>query len=598
MKSTLDPAKVNVGQASLAALAPHIESVMRKLETGVYPTEATTCFCGSLHSGHTITERDRYMIPHRMVLCPDCSLIRANPRMTTAAYKEFYNTEYRPLYDTWSFGEDPIARFDMAIFQKTAIEQGSGFMNFLEYFNIKPKVVVDIGSNLGGMLQPLKEHGVKCYGVEVYEHGLEFSTAQGIPTFRTIEEVVAAGVKADVIIMHDVVEHLSDLNDIKKVIPLLAPDGYFYTYTPGLFNKQLKLNKVWQNAHTYQFISATLNYVMESLGFEACYRDEEIVALWQYRGNSAERLVRPTEWITYIKEHLEQKPKRRLPPIHCINKFDVETQQSNACEVLALGLPSLEDQICAHHGVAMVVAGGPSVNGEIETIRRMQAEGVKLFVIERMYPWCHIHDIHPDYVVVLDSSEDVEEGFTHLQPGVTYLLSTSAYHKSVKRLKESGATCYIFSNLNPYLKIQELWYKYGYKDITVLASGGSVALSSLTLAMTLGFDDVHLFGVDLKITKKGLDYAEGIAGKGVPRDYSLIYVTDRDTGKEKEIMTCLPFISFTQQFFRLAETGRQVGLLKAVTVHGDSLINDMWDGKWIEPDKPLEELDNGKRDIG
>jgi len=58
-------------------------------------------------------------------------------------------------------------------------------------------------------------------------------------------------------------------------------------------------------------------------------------------------------------------------------------------------------------------------------------------------------------------------------------------------------------------------------------------------------------------------------------------------------LTCLSFISFAQQFFKMTEQSRKRGSIKSVAIHGDSLINDMWDGKFIEETK--EELAHGER---
>ena len=90
---------------SPAIPAEAIAQVCAKLADGRYPTESVRCFCGAEFDDLGFTTHDRYFIPHRMVLCQACALIRATPRMTPAAYHEFYNTEYRPIYDGWEFGE-------------------------------------------------------------------------------------------------------------------------------------------------------------------------------------------------------------------------------------------------------------------------------------------------------------------------------------------------------------------------------------------------------------------------------------------------------------------------------------------------------------
>ena len=74
----------------------YVHQIITKLMDGTYPTEETKCFCGiDPPNDSVLIENDRYAIPHRMVLCENCLLIRANPRMTKEAYAEFYNNEYQ-----------------------------------------------------------------------------------------------------------------------------------------------------------------------------------------------------------------------------------------------------------------------------------------------------------------------------------------------------------------------------------------------------------------------------------------------------------------------------------------------------------------------
>jgi hypothetical protein len=48
-----------------------------------------------------ITHRDRYGFPASTVACMACGLARMNPRMTSAAYAEFYQYVYRPLVSAY-----------------------------------------------------------------------------------------------------------------------------------------------------------------------------------------------------------------------------------------------------------------------------------------------------------------------------------------------------------------------------------------------------------------------------------------------------------------------------------------------------------------
>jgi len=542
--------------------AAAIAQVIEKLADGRYPTESVRCFCGADFDDLEITTRDRYFIPHRMVLCKACALIRATPRMTPAAYYEFYNTEYRPIYDGWEFAalaEDVSTRF-----MKQA-QSGFSFHQFLSYFEIKPTSMIEVGSNVGGFLSTFQEHGVTVHGIEIDARCRRDSREKGIPTLASIDEAIAFGLTGDVVVLKDVIEHFTDLEDMKKVKQLLAPNGVLYLFTPGLFMSQLNL--LWQNAHTYTFCAESLRYVMSTLGFEEIYLDEESDSLWRVT-DEPQGIEKPIAWARYAVDHLQGKAVRTLPPVRGVCKFSQSERYTAIDQNLSLGFPDIRELVQTYTGSVVIVGGGPSANTELETIRDLCRKGAKLMVIERMYPWCTAVGLHPDFVVALDGSEDVEEGFTHLQDGTIHLIGSSVHHAAVKKLV--GTTTYIYGGVQPQLKVQNLWYKHGYSKVTTIMTGASVTLACLSVSLTLGFSDLHVVGFDLKV--KDEEYAAGIAGKGVTRSYCHLEIGGKD------ITSCLSFVSFAQQFFSMMKQGATCGLLQSVQVHGDSLINDMAPG--------------------
>lgn len=545
---------------SPAIPAQAIGRVVTKLADGTYQTEPVRCFCGADFNDAVLATHDRYFIPHRNVLCRECGLIRATPRMTPAAYYQFYRNEYRPIYDGWQFGakgEDTDFRF--------MIQSGQGltFKEFLEFFDLHPQTIIDVGANTGGMLAAFQETGATVYGIEWHESGRQYGERQGIPMLRSIEEAVGLGLKADLVILRDVVEHLTDLRELLTIQQLMAKDGVLAISTPGLFHANLDL--IWQNAHTYTFVGETLRYVMSQLGFEELFLDENIDSLWVYHGEKG-HVPKPAEWCRYIVECLERTEPMTVPPLRGVNKFPASERWTNMDRNLGRQLPDIR-QHPPCEGEAIILAAGPSITGQVETIKDFQAKGGILFTIERMYPWCAKHGIRPDYVVCLDSAPDVVEGFTTLQDGVTYLMSSTVHPDAFDRI--AGQPTYIFTALNPHLKIQNLWAKYGYASVRVVNTGGSVTLCAYALAMILGFRSLHFFGFDLKVADR--DYADGVAGNGVERQYFSADV------QGKTVLTCISFISFAQQFFRMTNDAHKAGFLSSIHVHGDSLINDMAD---------------------
>ena len=566
-------------KVNLDKIKPHIASVVAKVESGEYQMEPTVCLCGGADDV-TLTTVDRYMIPHTMVMCKDCGLIRANPRMTADAYYRFYNTEYRPLYDGHEWGELGLEASDEFRFMRQG-KEGVSFKEFLDYFAVRPHTVVDIGSSFGGLLQAFRERGATVYGVEIDKGPRKFANSVHIPTTMSIDDLITLGVKADLVVLSDVIEHLTDFSILEKIPQIMNEHAHLYVDTPGLFRKDSF--ELWQNAHVWQFVGGTLEYLMGKYGYEAVFLDETIHSIWTYENRDpAHPFQGPTksnQWCQYIVEHLRNDPKRTMPPIRGVCKFTQDERVSAVRANLKQGYPDLsvlqDVREKAAPGTALILGGGPSVDEHIEEIRQRQQDGAHVFCIDRMYPWCHAHGIVPDYVVALDGCTDVVDGFAHLEPGVTYLMGTAVQPQAVELLK--GQTVYYYNApMGKWSKIQNDWLGAGYTTVTVISTGSTVVLGAYSLAQILNYPDIHFYGFDLKVPEGGKDYASAIGGVGVPREYFHIEIN------EKPILTCLSFISFAQQFFKMTEEARKRQSITAITVHGDSMINDMWDGKFVE----------------
>ncbi len=124
-----------------------IERVKRKQATGLYPTEPVACFCGN-PDGDPVVETDRYGFAHRMVCCPTCGILRANPRMTADAYQQFYEHEYRQIYDDKTDGGDDDVSFE------SSVRRGTTLKEMVQRYDCRPKVVLELGCNAGGWLKP------------------------------------------------------------------------------------------------------------------------------------------------------------------------------------------------------------------------------------------------------------------------------------------------------------------------------------------------------------------------------------------------------------------------------------------------------------
>jgi len=556
--ASVDAMAVGVGVGSKPAPAYWIHRVKSKLASGEYATEEVPCFCGATES-YPIVSRDRYGIPHQMVLCKECSLIYANPRMTKASYERFYNEEYRAIYDGWEQITDKEEAF------ACGLGAGYSIYDFISHFDIHPSVVFEIGCNMGSWLTAFKEEGAQVIGVDWGRENISFGHDKGIDVFPGgVDYLIATGQKADLIILNHVLEHFLDFEEeLTKIRSLLNPGGYLYIGVPGLYSTELPL--LFQNAHTYQFYSDSLSYLMNCSGFEEYYMDEHIASLWVLRETPMSKQFKPDKKVRDIYDYFFTDQKR-IPSIRTVNKFTYRERKENIDGVLSCRFPDINELIGSHAGQeAVILCGGPSIDEFVEKIRAMQASGCLILAIERMYQWCTKHDITPDYVVVLDACDDVNESLSELNPQTTHLLATQCQPSAAKLLV--GSKAYVFSAPQRGVDQHDYWHKNGYDRVTLINGGGSVSLQSMAIAMTLGMKTLHIFGFDCHVTQK--PYAEGISGVGV---HAASFAVDIHG---QIFHTLASYMSFAQQFFHLMDMAKRSDMLNSVKVYGDSLVNAM-----------------------
>lgn len=547
------------GEATPFSKIPfYIQQVKTKLASGEYPTDQTKCFCGS-EDDIILINQDRYTIPHRMVICKDCGILRANPRMTQTAYDHFYNDEYRPIYDAWEFAGKKNDKESIFI---NGLKDSQKLHEFIEYFDLNPKVVFDIGCNIGINLLPFKEHGVDCYGVDLNAESIAYGRTKGLNLIHgDIAELQKLGKKADFIIINHVLEHILDPEHfLAQVSGLLSPKGLLYIGVPGLFNCSPHL--VFQNAHVWQFTDDTLTYLMKCCGYEEYFTNEVINSVWAYTGDKMPKDNYPKQVFQPLQDYLSGK-ENKAPMVKTFNKFTFKERKDNIDKTLSYGYPDIQ---CLTQTMkdkeAVILGGGPSIDAYPEKIKEMQKNGVVIISIERMYQWCFKHGITPDFVLCMDASDDVVEGFTQINPKTKHILATQCLPAAFELVKEYDN--YIFSLPQRGIDQPAYWQKHGYKRVTIVNGGGSVTLASMAIAMTFGMKKIHIFGFDCHMT--GTGYADGIAGVGIQKGLFTVAIEGRD------FITNSSYLSFMQQFFLLYGLGKENKLLEDVKIYGDSMV--------------------------
>ena len=194
-----------------------------------------------------------------VVQCIRCGLVSAIPAIEPEEIVE----NYRQVVDEAYLREEPARR-----------ELFEDFVSQIEAFAPSGKRLLEVGSNVGLFLAVAGEHGWRASGIEPSKWSVEEGLARFGVDLRqgTIEDLDAARDSADVIVMLDVLEHLTDpLAALKKLRGMINDEGLLVLSTVNLDGLHARLrNGHWPwfiRSHLHYFGQATLAAMLQRSGF-------------------------------------------------------------------------------------------------------------------------------------------------------------------------------------------------------------------------------------------------------------------------------------------------------------------------------------------
>ena len=260
--------------------------IEQKIANGVYSfEEVPCCICGGKNF-EILSKKDHFGLCMPVVICRDCGLAQTNPRMTRESYDQFYEIEYRRLYE----GEDiPTHEFF-----KLQWEHGGEIYDYLignlAQSELKNLFVVEVGCASGGILQRFKERGNEVYGVDLDSRYLEFGRVNyGLDMeIGAIDKAVKLSRSADIVIYSHVLEHILDpITELTKLREIMKENSFLYIELPGI--KYLGVSRGYQadflrylqNAHVYHFTQTTLRNLLRKAGYDFVCGDEYIHSIFR-----------------------------------------------------------------------------------------------------------------------------------------------------------------------------------------------------------------------------------------------------------------------------------------------------------------------------
>ncbi len=208
---------------------PFIAEVKSRLRGGGYRLESSRCPCGE-REGVVISEVERYGLPLTSVLCAACGTVRFDPYLDAPSLEDFYKRFYQKMY-----GRAP----DLESYFLRQRSYGEKILAAVEGALAPGAWVFEVGCGSGGALEVFQARGYRVAGCDYSAELIDAGRRRGVRNIHhgSLTDLAGAlpGVKADLIYLHHVFEHVSDpLGFLEECRGLLAPRGQVIIVVPDV----------------------------------------------------------------------------------------------------------------------------------------------------------------------------------------------------------------------------------------------------------------------------------------------------------------------------------------------------------------------------
>jgi len=189
--------------------------------------------------------------------------------------------------------------------------------------------------------------------------------------------------------------------------------------------------------------------------------------------------IPPKEWI----------PLENVKMEGTINT-EIDIVKANVFTNVRLGFQQVEPHITNDVEV-MLVGGGPSLIKDIEKIRELREQGVKLICMNNAYQYCIDQGLSPSALVMVDARAFNSRFVTTVIPDCKYFIASQCNPEIFAKLPKEQT--YIWHTGAE--EVREILLE-NYERCYPVPGGSTVLLRAIPLFRMLGFKRFHIFGCD------------------------------------------------------------------------------------------------------
>jgi hypothetical protein len=154
-------------------------------------------------------------------------------------------------------------------------------------------------------------------------------------------------------------------------------------------------------------------------------------------------------------------------------------------------IPWLDNDICTLSGKIAIIGGAPSIKVKLDELRAFDGQilatnGTHDFLID--------NGVTPDFFFQLDARK-CNKFAQKRQGGCVYILASQCHPDSFESINPD-LLVHVEMEGFPYKRVNQIGKNKGIEAFTYISGKGTVGITSIALAYTLGFREIHLYGMD------------------------------------------------------------------------------------------------------
>lgn len=221
--------------------------------------------------------------------------------------------------------------------------------------------------------------------------------------------------------------------------------------------------------------------------------------------------------------------------------------------------------------VAIIVAGGPSLNSMEKKIVEAQWKGGKIIALNGAYNWCIDHNIRPSAMIMLDAREFNSRFVEIPVEGCHYLIAAQAHPKAFDLCRGRDVTIWhAISIEEKELELLDKFY-FGKDHYFPVTMGTTVGMRAISMMRMLGYLRMEIFGLDsciLEDEHHAYAQAENDGEEIIP-----IWLRPEGRDDLAKRFLCMPWMA--KQAYDFIDLVKDRGEMLQLQVHGPGLIAEM-----------------------